>query len=85
MPSRDHQYSQCEAKAKAALQSACQELNNELKAKPGSTPNIAAAAHHHSINYTTLCNHFQGHTQSQRTVHDGYQLLSSKQEDVLIA
>jgi hypothetical protein len=62
MPTRGTQPSLDSARIEAAIQAACKELNATLKANPGCKPNIAAAARHHSVNYTTLRNHFQGHT-----------------------
>src|SRR6267154_3389756 len=73
------------AKTEAAIYAACEELNAELKANPGSKLNITAAARRHSINYTTLRNHFQGHTKPQKEAHGHQQHVSPEQETVLIA
>ena len=69
----------------AALQAACEELNAELKANPGCKPNLSAASRHHSLKYSTLQNHFQGHTKLQKEAHGCQQCISPKQEVVLVA
>lgn len=76
MPHRGQRSTENDAKVEAALQAACTELNNELKAKPDSKPSISAAARRHSVQYTTLRNRFQGHTQSRRAANNIRQLLS---------
>jgi hypothetical protein len=40
--------------SEAAIRAACKELNDKLKGNPQDKLNIAAVAHSHSINYTTL-------------------------------
>lgn len=68
-----------------ALYAACKELNARLKANPGCKPNIAAAAHCHSLNYSTLHNRFQGHTNPRKAVHGCQQNISLKEETILTA
>jgi hypothetical protein len=71
MPAKGPQSTLNSAKIEAAIHAACKELNAELKANPGCKPNIAAAARHHSINYTTLRNRFQGLTKPRKEAHVG--------------
>ena len=73
------------AEIEAAIQAACKELNAELKANPGCKPNLAVAARHHSVNYTTLRNRFQGHTKPINQAHASQQHISPEQESILVS
>lgn len=85
MPTRGPQSTLDSATIEAAIQSACKELNAELKANPGCKSNIAAAARRHpAVNYTTLRNRFQGLTKPRKVSHAGQQRISPEQESVLV-
>ena len=76
---------QKDAEAETGIQAACRELNDKLKTNPKTKPNISVAAHCHSINYTTLRNRFQGHTQRQNEAYACQQCISPEQENIIVS
>jgi hypothetical protein len=81
---RSKVHSQDDSKLEEIIQEGCQVLGSQVK--PNYTDVVRQLSEKHSIpvSYFQLHNHFLGKTKFQQASHETQQLLSSKQEKVLV-